>query len=157
MPSLTHTIRRALPAAAALAALSAAPALAEHPKYFLAHTSTGGLPNAPATDPVISRDGRLNRYAAYTSAATDIVSGSGTHRNVFLVYRTGSFNTSATTQWKSGKTVVASKGRGGPANGDSWSPTFDGYDYVHAGREITVKPKCLAFVSAASNLVPGDN
>jgi hypothetical protein len=156
MPSLTHTIRRALPAAAALAALSAAPALAEHPKYFLAHTPTGGPPNAPAADPVISRDGRLNRYAAYTSAATDIVPGSGPYRNVFLVYRTGAFNTSATTQWKSGKTVIASKGRGGPANGDSWGATFDGYDYVHAGREITVKPKCLAFVSNASNLVAGD-
>src|SRR5205823_3362106 len=66
------------------------------------------------------------------------------------------FNTRATTQWRTGRVILASKGRGGPANGDSWGASFDGYDYVHAGREITVKPKCLAFISAASNLVAGD-
>src|SRR6185436_14105275 len=59
--------------------------------------------------------------------------------------------------WNMGRTVLITKGRGGPANGDSWSPSFDGYDYAHAGREITVAPSCLAFVSAASNLVPGDS
>ena len=53
--------------------------------------------------------------------------------------------------------TFANRGLGGqPANGDSWGPSFDGYDYAHAGREITVAPSCLAFVSNASNLVPGD-
>src|SRR4051812_44107775 len=100
MPPTGQVIRRAVPAAAALAVLLSAPALAEHPKALLARTPSGGLPNAPAAEPAISRDGRLNRYAAFTSAATDIVAGSGTHRNVFLVVRRRPFNTRATTQWR---------------------------------------------------------
>jgi hypothetical protein len=156
MPSTGQVIRRAFAPAAAFALLYAATAFAEHPKALLAHTPSGGQPNAPATEPAISGDGRLNRYAAFTSAATDIVAGSGAHRNVFLVVRKRPFNLNATTQWRGAKTILASKGRGGPANGDSWGATLDGYDYAHAGREITVKPRCLAFVSAASNLVAGD-
>jgi hypothetical protein len=149
-------IRRAVVPAAALAILLAAPALAEHPKALLAHTPSGGQPNAPATEPAISGDGRLNRYAAFTSAATDVVAGSGAHRNVFLVVRRRPFDLAATTQWWGAQTILASKGRSGPANGDSWGASFDGYDYARGGREITVKPRCLAFISAASNLVPGD-
>jgi len=148
-------IRGVLPAAAAAAALCAAPAHAEHPKALLAHTPSGRVPNAPATEPAISGDGRVARYAAYTSAATDIVPGSGSHRNVYVVHRARPFSLNG-TPWREDKTVLVSQGRGGPANGDSWGATFDGYDYAHAGREITVAPKCMAFVSAASNLVPGD-
>ncbi len=148
--------RRALPAAVLLAAATAAPALAEHPKALLAHTPSGGQPNAPAQDPAISKDGRMDRYAAYDSAATDITPGTDGHRNVYLVQRAGAI-TRTGTPWKMGATTLVSQGIGGPANGDSFGPAFDGYDYVHAGREITVKPKCLAFVSAASNLVRGDN
>jgi hypothetical protein len=163
MPSTGQLIRRAVVPAAALAALVAGPVHAQrppirtgHPQALLARTPSGAQPNAPATEPAISGDGRLNRYAAFTSAATDIVAGSGSHRNVFLVVRARPFNLSATTQWRNGKVILASKGRGGPANGDSWGAGFDGYDYVHAGREITVKPRCMAFISAASNLVGGD-
>jgi hypothetical protein len=149
-------LRRALPAAAVLALAAASPAFAEHPKALLAHTPSGGQPNAPAADPAISKDGRMDRYAAYASAATDITPGAdGVHRNVYLVARAGHISTSG-TPWKMGATTLVSKGIGGPANGDSFGPAFDGYDYVHAGREITVKPRCLAFVSAASNLVGGD-
>jgi hypothetical protein len=162
MLSTGQLIRRAVVAAAALAALLAVPATAQrqrtsgHPQALLARTPSGGLPNAPATEPAISGDGRLNRYAGFTSAATDIVAGSGSHRNVFLVVRARPFNLSATTQWRNGKVILASKGRGGPANGDSWGASFDGYDYAHGGREITIKPRCMAFISAASNLVAGD-
>jgi hypothetical protein len=152
---ISRLLRRALPAAVALTAASAAPALAEHPKALLAHTPSGGQPNAPALDPAISKDGRMDRYAAYDSAATDITPGTNGHRNVYLVKRGGAI-TRTGTPWTMGATTLVSKGIGGPANGDSWGPAFDGYDYVHAGREITVKPKCLAFVSAASNLVRGD-
>jgi hypothetical protein len=149
-------LRRALPAALALAAAAASPALAEHPKALLAHTPSGGEPNGPASDPAISKDGRMDRYAAYASTASDITAGTdGTHRNVFLVQRAGHISTSG-TPWRMGATTLVSAGRGGPANGDSFGPAFDGYDYVHAGREITVKPRCLAFVSTASNLVRGD-
>jgi hypothetical protein len=148
-------LRRALPAAVLVAAASAAPALAEHPKALLAHTPSGGQPNASAQDPAISKDGRMDRYAAYDSAATDITAGTDGHRNVYLVRRAGAITTTG-SPWRMGATTLVSRGLGGPANGDSSGPAFDGYDYVHAGREITVKPKCLAFVSAASNLVRGD-
>jgi hypothetical protein len=141
--------------AGVLALTAAAPALAEHPKALLAHTPSGGQPNAPALDPAISKDGRMDRYAAYDSAATDITPGTNGHRNVYLVRRAGAI-TRTGTPWQMGATTLVSAGIGGPANGDSTGPAFDGYDYVHAGREITVKPKCLAFVSTASNLVRGD-
>ena len=71
-PMIPRLLRRALPAAVVVAAVGAAPALAEHPKALLAHTPSGGQPNAPALDPAISKDGRMDRYAAYDSAATDI-------------------------------------------------------------------------------------
>lgn len=148
-------VRHAVPAGLVLAAGAAAPALAEHPKTLLAHTQTGGQPNAPAVDPAISRDGRMDRFAAYASKATDILPGTGAFENVFMVKRAGHISRSG-TPWQMGNTSLVSKGVGGPANGDSWGPAFDGYDYVHAGHEITVKPRCLAFVSNASNLVRGD-
>jgi hypothetical protein len=158
---LIRGIRRALPAAAAALALSAVPAHAEslrlHPRTLLAHTPAGAEPNAPATDPALSGDGRIVRYAAYTSAATDIVGGSGSFKNVFVVHRRPPFSLLG-TPWVMGDTTLASRGLGGqPANGDSWDPSFDGYDYAHAGHEYTIAPRCLAFVSNASNLVRGDN
>src|SRR4051794_8118146 len=148
--------RRALPIAAVAAMAVASPAsAARHPQFLLARTPSGGQPNAPAMDPAISGDGRVMRYAAYDSAATDIAANSGAHRNVYLVYRKRPFNFEG-KDWHAAKTVLVSKGRGGqPADGDSWGPTIDGYDYTH-GHEITVPPKCLAFISAATNLVPGD-
>jgi hypothetical protein len=158
MSSTDQMILRAVMAALVLAVVSASPALAQRGgrgAALLAHTPAGGQPNAAATDPAISGDGRMDRYAAYSSAATDIVRGSGAHRNIFVVYRRTPL-TKTGSPWNMGKTVLITKGRGGPANGDSWGPSFDGYDYAHAGREITVAPKCLAFVSAASNLVRGD-
>jgi hypothetical protein len=155
-----HLLRQAIPVALAACALSAAPASAEslrlHPRTLLAHNAVGGIPNAPAADPTISGDGRVDRYAAYSSNATDIVAGSGPFRNIFVVHRRPPFSLKGTL-WRAGDTTLASRGLGGqPANADSWGPSFDGYDYAHAGREHTVAPRCLAFVSAASNLVPGD-
>jgi hypothetical protein len=139
-----------------VAGATAAPALAEHPKALLAHTPSGGQPNAPAQDPAISKDGRMDRYAAYDSAATDIVAGSGGFRNVYLVHRAQPFSLQG-TPWHQAQTTLVSRGIGGqPANGDSWGPSFDGYDYASHGREYTVAPRCLGFVSSASNLVKGD-
>jgi hypothetical protein len=151
---------RALPAALAVLALTAAPASAEslrmHPRDLLAHTPAGAQPNAPATDPALSQDGRQVRYAAYTSAATDIAPNTSGVKNVYLVYRRAPWGLDG-RRWFEDRTSLVTQGYDGtPANGDSWGPAFDGYDYAHAGREITVAPQCLAFVSAASNLVPGD-
>lgn len=157
---LIRRIRRALPAAVALLALTAIPAHAEslrlHPRQLLAHTPAGAQPNAPALDPALSGDGRIVRYAAYDSAATDIVGGTTGVRNVYLVNRAQPWSLLG-TPWHQAQTELISSGLGGqPADGDSWGPAFDGYDYAHAGHEYTVAPHCFAFVSAASNLVPGD-
>jgi hypothetical protein len=157
---LIRGIRRALPVALGLLALTAIPARAEslrlHPRQLLAHTPDGAQPNAPAADPALSGDGRIVRYAAYDSAATDIVAGSGGFRNVYLVHRAQPFSLQG-TPWHQAQTTLVSRGLAGqPANGDSWGPAFDGYDYASHGREYTVAPRCLGFVSSASNLVPGD-
>jgi hypothetical protein len=115
---------------------------------LLARTHAGAVPNAPATDPAISHDGRVDRYVAYVSAASDIVTGSGDHRNVFLVSRAKPYGKNG-TPWRVGRTVLASRGRSGAAaNGDSWGPSLDGAD--------SSKASCLAFVSDASNLVAAD-
>jgi len=145
-------------AAAGLAAVvCAAPAAAVHPTEMLARTPAGDKPNAAATNPALSGDGRISRYAAFTSGATDIAPGTdGAHSNVFLVPRAQPWSLNGTV-WRANDTVLVTRGAGGgPANGDSWGPAFDGYDYAHGGREITVASKCVAFVSRASNLVRGD-
>jgi hypothetical protein len=118
----------------------------------IARAADGGAPNAPATEPVISWDARTGRYVAYTSAATNITGGTDGKRNVFVVVRGGNPGKYG-TPWDFGRTMLASSGLGGaPADGDSWSPSLDGWtkgDNAH-------KPTCVAFVSNASNLVGGD-
>ncbi|MGH2839358.1 MAG: hypothetical protein ACRDKY_00865, partial [Solirubrobacteraceae bacterium] len=97
----------------------------------------------------ISWDGRVARYVAYTSTATDIAASNG-RRNVFLVTRSGG---SSGGSWKYGSTRLASRGRNGAAaNGDSFSPSLGGWSQGDRAR----RGKCLAFVSRASNLVAGD-
>ena len=131
-------------------------ALSRHPYELLAHTPSGGVPNGPASDPALSGDSRISRYAGYTSSATDIVAGSGGFRNVYVVSRAGLWGDNG-TPWRQGATMLVSRGLAGqPANGDSWGPSFDGYEYGVGGRLRVAVPKCVAFVSAASNLAPGD-
>ncbi len=126
-----------------------------HPKALLAHRPDGQRPNAPATDPVISGDGRIAQWASYASRATDIVAGSGAAANVYLVERAGPYSLQG-TPWREKRTVLASPGIGGPADGDSWGGTFDGREITSGANERTIAPTCFAFVSAASNLVAGD-
>ncbi len=149
-------------AAAAGALASAAIAIAAPPpgrsdntsavkQQLVSRSLDGGVPNRPATEPTISWDGRVARYVAYTSAATNIRPGTNGNRNVFLVTRSGG---SAGGSWSYGSTVLASRGLGGAvANGDSFSPSLGGWSQGNAAR----KPKCLAFVSHASNIVGADN
>jgi hypothetical protein len=130
--------------------LAAEPALARdrHPIQLLSRNAAGGVPNAPAFDPAISGDGRVSRYAAFASAATDIVAGTDGHENVYLVQRARPWGENG-TPWRVGPTRLVSQGLGGqPADGDSYDPSFDGYDDATS--------RCMAFVSAASNLVRGD-
>jgi hypothetical protein len=110
-------------------------------QVLVSRSQDGILPNAPATEPVVSRDGRAARYIAYTSRATDIVEGAdGTRANIYLVRRGG------------GTRLITRGVDGVFANGDSSAPVFDGFGRGGLARG----PTCLGFVSTASNLVAGD-
>ena len=68
--------------------------------------------------------------------------------NVYVVRRADGYGDNG-TPWRAGGRVLASRGLGGqPANGPSTLPSLDGTSRV--------APHCVAFVSAASNLVRGD-
>jgi hypothetical protein len=120
-------------------------------QQLIARAASGGAPNAPATEPTISWDARVARYVAYTSAATNIRPGTNGRRNVFLVTRGGG---SSGTPWSYGSTTLASAGTNGQAaNGDSFSPSLGGWTQGDGAR----RPRCLSFVSQASNLVANDS
>src|SRR4051794_9915245 len=116
---------------------------------LISRAMDGGIPNGPSTNAVISNDRRWARAIAYQSDASNLVPGdtNGT-TDVFVVRRDGVFGNDG-TQWFPGPTVLVSRGLGGtPANGASWGPALDG--------SFRARPKCVAFLSAASNLVGGD-
>jgi hypothetical protein len=109
----------------------------------------GGLPNGQSTNAVISRDRRWARLIAYQSDASNLVKNdTDGFTDVFAVRRTGNV-TNLGSKWRPGKTRLISHARGGgPANGPSWAPAVDG--------ALHKQPHCVAFLSAASNLVRGD-
>ncbi|MCK9248201.1 MAG: hypothetical protein M0P31_04395 [Solirubrobacteraceae bacterium] len=118
---------------------------------LLARTPQGTLPDAPAVDPDISWDQRNAQYMSYTSAATNILPGPQTvgQRNVYLVERTRASHGEG-SPWEIRSTKLISRAAdGGPADGDSWSARLPGSQNQKARR--------IAFVSAASNLVSGDD
>jgi hypothetical protein len=116
---------------------------------LISRARDGGTPNGPSTNPVISGDRRYARVIAFESEASDLVSGdTNGMKDVFAVKRTGSFANTGTS-WHGGNAILLSRGLNGqPANGPSFSPSVDG-----AYRSA---PRCVAFLSAASNLVGGD-
>lgn len=149
-------MRSLLPALALLAALaSAVPAGAAgrsesaRTTFLLSRALDGGFPNGPSRNATVSHDQRINRYMAYESDASNIAAGDVNGlTDVFVVKRRAPWGRNGTT-WEIGETIVASQGRGGqPANGRSYRPSLDG-DSHH-------RPRCVAFVSEASNLVRGD-
>lgn len=92
--------------------------------------------------PALSRDGRVARYAAYV--APDATG----HQSIFVVHRAEPWGSNG-TPWSVGPTAPIVHGLGGaPPDGDSWAPAFSGNDFL--------APRCLGFVSSATNLVPGD-
>jgi hypothetical protein len=116
---------------------------------FLLSSAGGSFPNGPSRNAAVSHDQRTARYIAYESDASNIVDGDtdGT-TDVFLVFRGQPFGHNG-TPWVPAGTQLISKGMGGaPSNGPSYRPALDG-DSHHT-------PHCVAFVSDASNLVPGD-
>jgi hypothetical protein len=151
---------RALPLTVAAAVLAAAlaanrPATGQSDRtevqstVLISRTPAGGVPNGPSTNAVISNDRRWARVIAYQSDASNLVAGDTNGvSDVFWVRRAGRFGNLGTV-WSRGATRIASRPRGGSsANGPSWSPAVDG--------ALHEAPSCVAYLSAASNLVTGD-
>jgi hypothetical protein len=137
--------------AVAVCASMPASAVADFPDegtQLLSRAESGGAPNGPSRNPAISQDKRWARFAAFESDATDIVPGAGATTNVYVVERAEPFGEDG-TPWRPGRTILASTGIGGaPADGPSTKPVLGGTSRV--------APRCVAFVSAASNLVRND-
>lgn len=116
---------------------------------LISRSATGGLPNGPSAHAVISGDRRYARVIAFESSATNLVGGdTNGQQDVFAIKRAGSVGNNG-SPWKPGRNILVSRGLAGkPANGPSADPAVDG-DFVSAAR-------CVAFRSAASNLVRGD-
>ena len=142
--------------AAALAA--AGPVSAGTPEFdpgtqretqLLSQTYDGTWPDGPSQDPAFSQDRQYASVAAFDSDANNLVPGdtNGT-TDVFAAYRKQPY-TLAGEPWQIDSTELVSRGLGGqPADGPSYLPDVGG-DQIHT-------PRCIAFVSAADNLVPGD-
>jgi hypothetical protein len=144
-------------------AAAASPALAQAPPpketFLLSKSLSGGVPNGPSTGATISGDRQFAALTAFTSAAGDLVPGdlNGSTLDVFTVARANpQADNLRGLPWRpAGAPVLVSRGLGGtPANGPSYGPDLDG-DQIHDGIGGD-GPHCVAFVSAASNLVPGD-
>jgi hypothetical protein len=124
----------------------------ERETHLLSRSVNGGFPNGPSRNAVFAQNGQGTSWAAFESDASDIV-GSDPNgvTDVFVVRRGGSYTQDRGEPWQpAGAPRVVSRGYdGSPANGRSWGPDLDG-DAKHRA------PHCLAFVSEASNLVPGD-
>ena len=85
---------------------------------------------------------------AFESAASDITHGARRGvANIYAVLRRPPFAAIGST-WIPDRTVLVSRGLGGgPANGASWGSALSG--------DSANVPRCIAFLSRASNLVPG--
>ena len=120
--------------------------------HLASQTPAHGFPNGPSAHATFSQDRKGASLLAYDSAASDIVAGdSNAAMDVFIVNRARPFKTGAkrATPWRPGTTDLVSTGMGGqPADGASYLPDLDG-DFAHS-------PHCVAFLSDATNLVPGD-
>src|SRR3954470_16245626 len=105
--------------------------------------------NGPSTHAVISGDRRWARAIAFESDASNLVRGdSNGMRDVFVVRRSGRFDNRG-QMWKPGKIRRISRSRrGGAADGPSYSPAISG--------GFDIRPRCVAFLSDASNIVAGD-
>ena len=182
MPIARGTLLLAAVVAALLAAAgpaTAASRTAFYDTFLLSRSVDGGLPDAPSTGGVISQDGRIAQTAAFQSDATNLVAGDTNAltdvflrdrgadatnivandtngvTDVFMVQRAAGY-TQDGSPWAPSPTRLVSQGMGGqPANGPSYGPAISGDASSSKGSDST-PPNCIAFVSRASNLVPGD-
>ena len=111
--------------------------------------------NGDSTHPAISQDRRYSTVLAFESQATDLVTGDTNGlKDVFMIRRAGRADNEG-SDWRRGDTSLVSRGLGGaPANGPSWGAAIDG-GFPEPGEHPTY-PRCIAFLSDASNLVAGD-
>src|SRR3954452_8302204 len=141
---------------ALLAAFAALPAgigaAASGPTVLATRTPSGGFPNGPSSHPALSQDRTGASLLAVDSTASDLVAGdSNGLGDVFVVHRAKPFSvrTKRAKLWSPGATELVSTGMGGaPADGASFLPDLDG--------DQDQSPPCVAFLSDATNLVPGD-
>jgi hypothetical protein len=146
----------ALAATALLAALPAASHAFDPTKdretHLLSRSHDGGFPNGPSRNGVFAQNGQGASLIAYESDASDIVQNDTNGvTDVFLLRRGGQFTQDRGEPWEpAGRAELVSQGMGGAqADGASYGPDLDG-DAKHRA------PHCIAFVSEATNLVPGD-
>jgi hypothetical protein len=116
---------------------------------LISRSLDGGVPNGTSTNAVISGDKRYSRVIAFQSDASDLVAGDTNGvTDIFAVSRAGPVSNTG-EPWTPGRTVLISRPQsGGLADGPSFSPAVDG--------SFHRAPSCVAFLSAATNLVPGD-
>ena len=151
---LLAVLSTALVATSAATASSADPpataaAVREQSTQLISRALDGGLPNGPSTNAVISNDKRYSRAIAFESEASDLVRGdTNGQKDVFVVKRAGPIDNIG-TEWKQGRTRLVSRTFDGkPADGPSYAPAISGGFHW--------APKCIAFLSGATNLVRGD-
>jgi hypothetical protein len=141
---------------ATAASASAASRTAYYDTFLLTRAVDGGLPNGASTAGVISQDGRIAKAAAFQSDASNLVDGdTNGATDVFVIERASGYGQDG-SPWEPGPTRLISRGVGGqPASGPSYDPAISGDASSSKGSDST-PPNCVAFISRASNLVPGD-
>ncbi len=148
-------MRRVSPIAVAVlagSAIAAGPAAAgdrQQHTLQISRAADGGAPNGASINAVISGDRRYARLIAFESEASNLVAGdTNGHKDGFVIPRAGRPGHDG-AEWRGAGTRLVSRGLGGqPANAASWGASVSG-DFHSPGR-------CIAFLSAASNLVRGD-
>src|SRR3712207_894043 len=117
--------------------------------HLLSRAADGGFPNGGSRNPAISQDRQYARLAAFESDASDIVAGDRNGAtDVFAVHRRKPYSLNG-EPWRPARTVLVSRSSGGSqGNAPSVLPDVSG-DREHA-------PRCVAFLSDATNLVKGD-
>jgi hypothetical protein len=123
--------------------------VSERETFLLSRSYFGGIPNGASRNAAFSGDSQLATRIVFESDASDIVpDDTNGATDVFVVRRAAPYDRDG-PPWRARDTLLVSRAAdGGPANGPSYGPDVDG-DRVAA-------PRCVAFVSRATNLVPGD-
>ena len=158
MPRRTAVVAVGL--AAAFAAALPTTATADRPTTFydtflVSKALDGRFPDGPSRNAAFSQDGRRASIITFESEATNLVPGD-TNGLTDVFYQERQDNGNDGEPWISRGTRLVSTGLGGrPADGRSYGAAVDG-DASSANGNANTAPKCIAFVSEASNLVSGD-